>query len=223
MNETTERFKVLAKRYDLGNTLLTLGLHQRWKRQLINRIPHNAKSVLDTASGTGDLALMALDRCQSAEVVATDISVEMLNQARVKLKAQNDRLRIQEADMMRLPFNEDQFDSTTVAFGLRNVTDLNLALCELGRVTRRQLLILETGAPVDKLSQKLFSFQNGWTKAVGKLLGQAKHYEYLATSTLKFPSEANFMSILSNAYPHSYVTCEQLKPFPVYLYEVRFE
>ena len=131
-------FAGIAKSYDRGNQILSLGLHHRWRAAAVRL--SGAKPgdrVLDCATGTGDLAL-AFHRAvaPTGEVVATDFCAEMLDLARAKAERERRPVRFEAADVMRLPYAEGAFAVSAIAFGIRNVDDPGLSISEMARVVK---------------------------------------------------------------------------------------
>ena len=140
-------FDRIAGVYDLMNSLMTAGLHHRWRRRAADlaRVgPGN--DVLDVASGTGDLAIELSTRVGAGgSVIGSDFSEQMLDRARVKAP----QLEWQQANALALPYEEGRFDAVTVGFGARNFSDLDAGLAEMVRVTRPggRVVVLEITTP----------------------------------------------------------------------------
>ena len=120
-----EMFATIAPRYDLANELLSLGTHRRWRRALVKRaqLPAGA-SILDCATGTGDLALeFARAVGPSGKVTGIDFCEPMLAGARDKARAAGVKIDFRQADAQKLPFDSGRFDLVSIAFGIRNVDD----------------------------------------------------------------------------------------------------
>src|SRR5260370_1290505 len=133
-------FGDIAPRYDLLNHLLSLNVDRYWRWRTTRLAPPEGTApILDLCTGTGDLAL-AYDRAAGGQstIIGADFCHEMLIRAEQKTRRRQagDRLRFLEADAQQLPFADGQFQITTVAFGLRNVTDTDRGLAEMVRVTR---------------------------------------------------------------------------------------
>jgi len=143
-------FAAIAPSYDLNNRLHSMGIDQRWRKNVVrlaNVAP--ADRVLDMACGTGDLT-RALALKEPAKVVGGDFTPEMLEIARTKRSHETDKaIEYLHADAMALPFEDDSFDVLTIAFGIRNVSDVPKALREFARVLAPggRLLILEFDRP----------------------------------------------------------------------------
>lgn len=191
-------FSSIAHRYSLTNHVLSCGIDVLWRRKVAALVaqerPH---AILDLAAGTGDLSLVLQARCPEAEVVAADFCPEMLEIAR-----SNGVRETVEADAMRLPFRDGQFDVVTVAYGLRNMASWEGAAREMRRVLQPAgvLVILD------------FSLPSGWLRGpyrwylhrvlpwvAGALTGNREAYEYLGDSIERFPSGAAMEELLRGA------------------------
>jgi demethylmenaquinone methyltransferase/2-methoxy-6-polyprenyl-1,4-benzoquinol methylase len=189
-------FGNIARHYDLLNHLLSLNV-DRWWRWRTTRLapPRGEEPILDVCTGTGDLAL-AYDRAARGRVhiVGTDFCLPMLLPARAKTRRRRaaERVRFVEADTQQLPFPDDTFQLTTVAFGLRNVTDTDRGLAEMVRVTRPggRVAILEFSRPRHWLFGRLYRAYFRWVlPAVGQFISRSREqaYEYLPASVQEFP------------------------------------
>jgi demethylmenaquinone methyltransferase/2-methoxy-6-polyprenyl-1,4-benzoquinol methylase len=137
-------FDRIAGVYDLMNSVMTAGLHHRWRRRAVDLAEIGPGSkVLDVATGTGDLAIEAASR--GAEVIGSDFSEGMLERARVKASA----ITFEQGDALALTYGDDSFDAATVGFGARNFADLEQGLREMARVVRPggKVVILEITTP----------------------------------------------------------------------------
>ncbi|MCH7493845.1 class I SAM-dependent methyltransferase, partial [bacterium] len=184
---TVEMFAGLAPDYDRLNKVVSLGLHQSWRRALADALePLDGKRVLDLATGTGDIALLLAAR--GAKVTATDLAVPMLDIARAKAASLGLAVRWEEGDA-RAPEGEG-YDAVTIAFGLRNLPDAMGALSRQARVLAPGGIwaCLEAMEP-DNAALRLFS------RLYGRLLpglvrlfgGPPGPYRYLADSMRTFP------------------------------------
>jgi demethylmenaquinone methyltransferase/2-methoxy-6-polyprenyl-1,4-benzoquinol methylase len=199
-------FDRIARRYDLLNRVLSLGLDQRWRRLTVDALElRPGQRVLDLATGTGDLALAMLRRCPGVAVVGLDPSAEMLARARdkgardegardegarVSAERSGDRLALGVGVAEDLPFADGSFDALAIAFGLRNVPDRERALREMARVTRPGgvVAILELGEPRGRIMGRLAWFHvHVVVPRVGALLSGAREYRYLERSIAAFP------------------------------------
>jgi demethylmenaquinone methyltransferase/2-methoxy-6-polyprenyl-1,4-benzoquinol methylase len=214
VNPPTERvperieamFSAIAPRYDLMNRLMTMGLDVRWRRAAASAadLPP-AQPVLDVCCGTGDLVLTLKRTYPSSHVTGVDFSAPMLERARAKAHRQGleEGVTFRQADILCLPFADDSFAATTVAFGVRNVADLEGAFAEMVRVTRPggRVVCLEITTPPAGLGRR---FHELWFDRVvprlGALVaGQESAYAYLPASVRAFPSAEELVSIMSEA------------------------
>src|SRR5436305_9425647 len=197
-------FDRIAGLYDLMNSVMTAGLHHRWRRRAaeLAAVPP-AGRALDVASGTGDLALELAGRMgPGGEVVGTDFSERMLELARGKAAARNGsgaRLRFEPANALELPYADGAFDAATVGFGARNFSDLERGLGEMARVVRPRgrVVVLEITTPT---RPPLSTFYRGWfdhlVPALGRLSGQSEAYSYLPASVKRFPGPRELAAIM---------------------------
>jgi demethylmenaquinone methyltransferase/2-methoxy-6-polyprenyl-1,4-benzoquinol methylase len=189
-------FGAIAPTYDLLNHLLSLNIDHYWRRRTTRLVPPQGDGpILDLCTGTGDLAL-AFDRAAGGQVpiIGADFCHEMLVLAcqKTNKKQASDRVRYLEADAQRLPFPDHYFQITTVAFGLRNVTDTDRGLAEMVRVTRSggRVAILEFSQPRGKLFGRLYRFYfRQVLPRIGQAVSRSKDnaYRYLPASVLEFP------------------------------------
>lgn len=211
-------FSEVAPKYDLANAILSFGLHKFWKRKLVEmsglpatpasaalrggRRAGSGAKILDTASGTGDLALMFAEKYKTG-VYALDLNEKMLEIAKNKaLKASlKDKISFVRGDILSLPFANDFFDIVSVGFGLRNVEDLNKALSEIRRVLKPggKFLCLEFSEPRSEIFAKIYDFYSFHVlPRLGALITGEKvgAYKYLVSSIRKFPNQENFKKII---------------------------
>ncbi|MCX7937556.1 MAG: ubiquinone/menaquinone biosynthesis methyltransferase [Bacteroidota bacterium] len=194
MSQAVEQmFARIAGQYDLANTLITAGLHHRWRRkavQLSNARP--AMHVLDCATGTGDFALaFAHVVGPTGQVIATDVCMPMLDVFRKKIEGIAAPIRIEYANMEQLPYPDATFDIVSCGYGVRNADNPWRALAEMARVTKPggRVVILETGVPHHWL---LRAFYTVHVKVIVPLIGQLivgdrEAYRYLPRTAARFP------------------------------------
>jgi demethylmenaquinone methyltransferase/2-methoxy-6-polyprenyl-1,4-benzoquinol methylase len=182
--EVRSMFDRIAPVYDVMNRVMTAGLDQRWRRETVRVIVRPGDSVLDGCCGTGDLAVAAVD-ADAGEVVGLDFSPRMLERARAKQHS----VTWLEGDLMEMPFPDDRFDSATVGFGVRNVSDLDVALRELARVLKPggRVGILEITTPTGFLAPFYRLWFDRVVPLLGKLLKGGSAYTYLPASVRRFP------------------------------------
>lgn len=194
-------FGNIAHRYDLLNHLLSLNIDRYWRWRTTRLAPPHvpaagvAAPILDVCTGTGDLAL-AYDRAAKRRIpiVGADFCLPMLLPARDKTQRRSAaaRIRYVEADTQRLPFPDDTFQLTTVAFGLRNVTDTDRGLAEMVRVTQPggRVAILEFSQPHHWLFGRLYRFYfRCILPCIGQTVSRSRDnaYSYLPASVMEFP------------------------------------
>ncbi|MEQ6885503.1 bifunctional demethylmenaquinone methyltransferase/2-methoxy-6-polyprenyl-1,4-benzoquinol methylase UbiE [Salicola sp. Rm-C-2C1-2] len=209
--EKTERvgqvFSSVAGRYDLMNDLMSMGIHRLWKRFTIElssvRPGHR---ILDIAGGTGDLTMQFADRVGTqGEVVLADINQEMLEVGRERLidRGYAGRVDYVQANAECLPFPDNYFNAVSIAFGLRNVTDKDLALREMTRVLKPggKLLILEFSKPVNPLLNKAYdTYSFTALPLMGRLVaGDSESYKYLAESIRMHPDQQTLKHMMQDA------------------------
>ena len=191
-----EMFGTIANRYDLLNHLLSGQMDKRWRRLVARRLQQKFGAghvkVLDVACGTGDLSLELFETI-NAQVVGTDFCRPMLDIAAKKVARGHSGIPLIEGDALRLPFLDRSFDGVTIAFGLRNLSNLEGGLAELLRVLKPDgsLAILEFSKPV--VPGFSFLFKAYFTKLLpfvgGLLSGSRSAYQYLPDSVSRFPDQ----------------------------------
>jgi demethylmenaquinone methyltransferase/2-methoxy-6-polyprenyl-1,4-benzoquinol methylase len=189
-------FNSIAPRYDLLNHLLSLNIDRYWRWRTTRLVPPRGDApILDVCTGTGDLAL-AYDRAAAGRtpIVGADFCHEMLVRATQKAerKRAGGRIRFIEADAQRLPFPDNHFQITCVAFGLRNVTDTERGIAEMVRVTQPggRVAILEFSRPRGWFFGRMYRFYfRRLLPLVGGLVSRNRDdaYRYLPESVMEFP------------------------------------
>jgi len=185
-------FTRIAPRYDWFNRLASMGLDQRWRREVVWRAEiAPGMRVLDVCTGTGDLAMLCAERQGGiGEVIGVDMNAAMLSCARRKQQARGLAIQWLEGDAQALPFPDNHFDRVVIGFSTRNLSDLTAGLRDMTRVLRPQgrLLILETGCPANPLMRagyQLFLFTVA--PVIGFVLtGRMWPFIYLARSVRHF-------------------------------------
>ena len=188
-------FGRIARRYDLANHLLSGGADFFWRRRAAQIVQTwRPRRVLDLATGSGDLALTIQRRVPEATITATDFSPEMLSVA-----ARKGVQKTVLADATKLPFENESFDCVTVAFGLRNMSDWNLALREMSRVltSHGHLLVLDFSLPVGSLRPFYRFYLHRCLPGLASLVtGEKAAYDYLGGSIEKFPSGEEMVRLI---------------------------
>jgi len=202
-------FHKVANRYDLMNDLMSAGLHRLWKDAMVawlNPPKRPGWKVLDVAGGTGDIAFRIVEASQrQAHATVLDINGSMLAVGRDRAEKQGLAANTDfvEANAEALPFEDDTFDAYTIAFGIRNVPRIEVALAEAYRVLKRggRLLCLEFSEVDMPLLDKVYetwSF-NAIPKIGKAVTGDGEPYSYLVESICKFPNQQNFAAMITRA------------------------
>lgn len=199
-------FDSVAPKYDLMNDLMSMGIHRLWKRHAIDTLgllPHH--QVLDLASGTGDLALRIAPLLNDqGKITLSDINESMLNIGKQRMiDAGHLRAEYAVANAESLPFADNSFDRITMAFGLRNVTDKQLALNELHRVLKPNglLMVVEFSKVIDPLLAKGYDFYSfNVLPHLGQLVANDRDsYQYLAESIRMHPDQETLADMFRQA------------------------
>ncbi|OQP83821.1 bifunctional demethylmenaquinone methyltransferase/2-methoxy-6-polyprenyl-1,4-benzoquinol methylase [Rhizobium rhizosphaerae] len=202
-------FHRVAKRYDIMNDVMSLGLHRAWKDAMIaalNPAKRTDYRTLDVAGGTGDIAMRIVEASgRQAHATVLDINGSMLavGAERAKKAGLADHLDFVEANAEELPFEPNSFDAYTIAFGIRNVPHIDVALKEAYRVLKRggRLLVLEFSAVDQPFLEKIY---DAWSfnaiPRFGKMVtGDGEPYQYLVESIRKFPNQRDFATMIEKA------------------------
>ena len=202
-------FQSVARRYDLMNDLMSLGLHRAWKDALITALNPPKRgpfALLDVAGGTGDIAFRALEAGgDQTRVTVCDINADMLavGQERAAKSADRDLVTFAEGNAESLPFADKSFDAVTIAFGIRNVPRIDAALAEAFRVLKigGKFLCLEFSAVDVPGLDRLYDFYSfNVIPALGRTVtGDAESYRYLVESIRRFPKPDAFADMLRAA------------------------
>jgi demethylmenaquinone methyltransferase / 2-methoxy-6-polyprenyl-1,4-benzoquinol methylase len=197
-------FDAIAPRYDVLNRVLSAGLDRRWRERTVDalRLPPGAR-VLDLCTGTADLAIATARRVSGSSVVGVDFAGAMLRLGLVKTTdlGLNRSIHLVRGDATRIPVGSATCDATTIAFGIRNVSEPERALAEIARVLRPngRLAILEFGQPTIPGIRSLYSaYFRHVLPAIGRLV--SKHnsaYSYLPASVGTFPPPQEFAGIIA--------------------------
>jgi len=206
-DKVAEVFHSVAAKYDLMNDLMSVGVHRLCKRITIEMSGvRRGDKVLDIAGGTGDLTAK-FSRIVGSEgtVVLADINDSMLKVGRDRLMDRGvvNNVRFSQADAQHLPFPDNTFDVITIAFGLRNVTDKDLALRSMLRVLKPggRLLVLEFSKPANPVLSKVYdTYSFSILPKLGKLFADdSDSYQYLAESIRMHPDQQTLQNMMDDA------------------------
>lgn len=191
--QVEQMFDTISDNYDNLNRMISLGSDQSWRKKVLQLVADTKpKTVLDIATGTGDLAILMF-KTNAEKIIGLDLSAGMLEVGKEKVKALGLEHTIEmiQGDSENLPFENDRFDAITVGFGIRNFEDLEKGLSEIHRVLKPNgiFVILETSVPTK------FPFKQGYhlyTRNILPMMGKLfskdqKAYKYLSESAENFP------------------------------------
>ena len=207
-NLVRDVFASVASKYDIMNDLMSGGMHRLWKKEFISQIPDFHGKLLDMASGTGDIArkyyAKAKEEGINPNIIACDASAEMLQEGRNKaVDAGILDIKYHVTEAEKLPFEDAHFDYYTVAFGVRNFTDIPAALKEAHRVLKPggKFLCLEFSHIQKPILEPLYDFYSmNIIPFIGKIVAQDEgSYRYLVESIRKFPTQETFKKMIENA------------------------
>ena len=202
-----QMFDRIANRYDLLNRLLSFRQDVVWRKKVASLLPKKENiSVLDLATGTGDLLLSMNDYSQNLKYgVGLDMAGEMLKYAVIKTddKKLSEKLSFVRGDAVNIPFAESTFDAVTIAFGIRNVVDVDKSLSEMYRILSKngKALILEFSLPKNRLIKAgyLFYFRHILPRVGGIISGDSYAYRYLNQTVETFPYGKEFCHLMEKA------------------------
>lgn len=202
--QVEQMFDKISGNYDNLNRVISFGIDVKWRKKVVALVAAtNPETVLDIATGTGDLAI-SLAKTNAQKIVGLDISEGMLAEGRKKIAAENlsEKITMVQADSEALPYENNSFDAITVAFGVRNFENLEKGLAEIFRVLKPGgiFVVLETSVPTK------FPFKQGYKfytstmlPVIGKIFSKDKvAYSYLSESAAAFPYGERFNNILRN-------------------------
>jgi demethylmenaquinone methyltransferase/2-methoxy-6-polyprenyl-1,4-benzoquinol methylase len=216
-------FSDIAPRYDLTNSVLSLGIHHLWRKRTVKVSGAKAgSSVLDCATGTGDLALEFKRTVGSqGRVLGTDFNADMLSHAPSKAKGKGLDVAFEVADAMHLPYADATFDVASISFGIRNVDVPKTALSEMARVVKPggRIVVLEFGQPRGIMGMTYRFYSKHIIPLIGGLLtGNRKAYEYLPTTAAAFPCREQFTALMESTGRLTECTYEELTGGIAFLY-----
>jgi demethylmenaquinone methyltransferase/2-methoxy-6-polyprenyl-1,4-benzoquinol methylase len=191
--QVAQMFDTISGNYDGLNRVISFGIDIKWRKKVLKLVSDkNPKTVLDIATGTGDLAIL-MTNTSAEKIIGLDISAGMLEVGRNKIKAKNlsDKIEMILADSENMPFEDNTFDAITVAFGVRNFENLDKGLTEILRVLKPDgiFVILETSVPDKTPYKQGYTFYSkNILPLIGKLFSKDNSaYQYLSESASVFP------------------------------------
>jgi len=189
-------FQDVFDKYDLMNDLMSLGAHRLWKKKFINWLnPQENSTLIDVASGTGDIARLYLEKTNfKGRVYCVDENNNMLDLSRQKIKM-NSNVKWFCNNAEKLPFKNDHFDYYTISFGIRNINNIGNALKEAYRVLKPggRFLCLEFSKVENEMLNKFYKIYSKSIPGIGKfIMGKSEPYKYLIDSIDKFHSQKDF-------------------------------
>jgi demethylmenaquinone methyltransferase/2-methoxy-6-polyprenyl-1,4-benzoquinol methylase len=203
-----KQFNRIAKRYDLANDTISLGMHRFWKKTAIEALDIKTNGhYLDVCCGTGDLTLRIAQKLSACgHVTGLDFSPHMLELAKLRLHKENNISRgvasFIEGDAEKLPFADNKFDSAIISFGLRNLAHLDKGLAEMTRVVKSggKIVNLDLGRPTGKLFPSFYYFYfRHIVPIIGQLLqNDMKAYTYLPQSLDTYPAPEGISKLFNS-------------------------
>lgn len=199
-------FSSVASKYDLMNDLMSAGIHRVWKREFCDMVLNLNSSILDVAGGTGDISFRLYERAKKqnkqVKITVSDINQEMLDICKKQAIDRNilENFNTVLANAEKLPFDDNSFDYYTIAFGIRNTTNIDQVLKEAYRVLKPggQFLCLEFSKVNNPALEQLYKFYSfNILPKMGKYIAQDEAaYQYLAESIALFPTQEEFKSMI---------------------------
>lgn len=200
--QVEQMFDTISGNYDNLNRMISLGTDQGWRKKVLRMVSDTQpETILDIATGTGDLAIL-LSKSNATKIVGLDLSAGMLEVGKQKVKALglDNKIEMIQGDSENLPFQDNTFDAITVAFGVRNFENLEKGLTEILRVLKPNgiFVILETSVPTKFPFKQGYNFyMKTFMPLMGKIFSKDKKaYEYLSESAKNFPYGEKLNAIL---------------------------
>lgn len=202
--QVEQMFDNISPKYDLLNRVLSMGIDIQWRKDVIKMVKASQpQTILDIATGTGDLAIM-MGKNTNAKITGLDLSNGMLEVGRKKVKEAGleERIAMVQGDSENLPFSDNTFDCVTVSFGVRNFENLEKGLAEINRVLKPggTFVILEFSYPTAFPMKQLYTFYSkNILPAIGKMVSKDQSaYTYLPDSVRAFPHGEEMKNILKS-------------------------
>ncbi len=201
--QVEQMFDNISGNYDGLNRVISMGTDVSWRKKVVQTVAStNPDTILDIATGTGDLAIQMAEQTGASEIIGLDLSEGMLREGRKKItkKSLDQKIEMVQGDSEDLPFENDHFDAITVAFGVRNFENLEKGLTEIQRVLKPGgiFVVLETSVPTKFPFKQGYQFySNAILPLIGRVFSKDKDaYSYLSKSAANFPYGAAFNNIL---------------------------
>ena len=216
-------FSDIAASYDRANSILSFGIHHLWRRATVAASGvRKGSSVLDCATGTGDLAL-AFKRAvgPTGRVVGTDFNADMLSYAPGKAQRNGLDVEFEVADAMHLPYADATFDAASISFGIRNVDVPRVALADMARVVKPggKVVVLEFGQPRGIMGMLYGAYSRYVIPFIGgRITGNRQAYEYLPTTAAAFPCREAFTDLMTSTGRFKDCTYRELTGGIAFLY-----
>ena len=204
--QVEQMFDNIAPTYDRLNHILSFNIDRMWRRRVMRIVRRSkAHTIMDVATGTGDLAIAMAKRVDRTHILGIDLSEEMLAVARRKIEKQGleERITLEKGDAENLTMVADgSLDAVTVAFGVRNFENMERGLSEIYRTLRvgGKLVVLEFSMPKNRLIRWIYSqYAHRLLPRIGAVISKDKRaYTYLPDSVEEFPSPERFSEILES-------------------------
>jgi demethylmenaquinone methyltransferase/2-methoxy-6-polyprenyl-1,4-benzoquinol methylase len=221
--EVRSMFASIAGDYDKVNSVLSFGIHHFWRYVAVKESgAKSGDSVLDCATGTGDLAISFKEKVgESGYVLGTDFCAEMIEPAPAKAKGKELNIDFEVADAMNLPYEDNKFDIASISFGIRNVDNPVKALSEMARVVKPggRVVVLEFGQPKGLMKAPYEFYSKYVMPTVGGFLsGNKDAYTYLPETSARFPAEGKFIELMEQSDSFSAMKYESLTGGIAFIY-----
>lgn len=204
--QVEQMFDSIAPAYDFMNRAMTLGIDKIWRKKAVKMVARTTPAhILDVATGTGDLAIALSRAIPQTRVTGVDLSEGMIAVGRKKIEKAGlgERITLEAADCLALPFEDNKFDALTVAYGVRNFADIPAGLREMQRVIRPggMVCIVELSTPVNPVVKPLYRlYTRGVIPLVGRLISKdTRAYSYLPESIEAVPQREKMLALMDAA------------------------
>lgn len=201
--QVAKMFNTISENYDGLNRMISFGIDVKWRKKVVQIIKKNdPKTILDIATGTGDLAISFAKKTSATSITGLDISEGMLKVGKEKIIKEelSNKIDMVLGDSEKIPFEDNKFDAVSVAFGVRNFENLEKGLTEILRVLKPNgtFVVLETSIPTKTPFKQFYHFHSTQVLPfLGRMFSkEASAYSYLSESASKFPYGEAFNNIL---------------------------